>query len=212
MSKLTAAALIAALAVLPALARAQEDAYASEPEAAPEGAAPTWAPPAPPAQTPAPPQAQPQPQQAPAPPGQWIYTSQYGWVWMAYSDSYTSVPANGWGEPYAYVYYPSYAAWTWVAAPWIWGFGPWPFFGVWGPARFGWYGHGWWRSPAHFHYAPARAWYPGGGFRAAPRGGAVWVGGSHVAPSRVFRGGWGGGHAMVRGGGGHGGGRGGHGR
>ena len=149
------------LVLLPAMARPQEDqaeawsdlGIGEEPEAAPSMPAPTEvppapqyeAPPAPPAQAEAP--APPPPAEAPASPpaGQWIYTQQYGWIWMPYSDSYTYAPANGYGEPYAYVYYPAYSCWTWVAAPWVWGFGPWPFFGVFGPARFGWYGHGWWR-------------------------------------------------------------------
>jgi hypothetical protein len=172
--QLTTSALLASLALLPALPRAEEQALvAMEVEATPESPAPSGAPPAPPAETPQPPQAQAR-QAAPVPPGQWVYTQQYGWIWMPYADGYTNVPANGWGEPYAYVYYPAYSTWTWVAAPWIWGFGPWPAFGVWGPARFGWYGHGWWRTPARWHYAPSHAWYPGGGFRATYRGGVGW--------------------------------------
>jgi hypothetical protein len=227
MKLVTTSALLAALTLLPALARAQEEegTYGAE-EVTPDGAAPAYAPPAPPAEPQPAPQAQ--PQQA-APPGQWVYTAQYGWIWMPYADAYTSVPASGSGEPYAYVYYPAYATWTWVAAPWIWGFGPWPVFGVWGPARFGWYGHGWWRSPARWNYAPAHTWYPGGGWRAPYRGGAVWsaprvapgrggfVGGGHgfVGAGRGgFAGGGhgfvgGGGHGAPSGGGGHGGGGGG---
>ena len=214
---ITTSALLAALTVVPALARAQDEGgyVAAEPEASPDSAAPAYSPPSP-GETPPPPQPQAQPQQAaPVTPGQWVYTAQYGWIWMPYSDSYTSVPTNGWGEPYAYVYYPAYAAWTWVAAPWIWGFGPWPVFGVWGPARYGWYAHGWWRSPGSWHYAPAHAWYPGGGWRApypAPgRGGAGWSA-PHFAPGRggyAVRGPAMGGHAYA--GGGHGSGGGGHG-
>lgn len=214
MPKLIAtSALLATLAVLPAAARAQDDGYAvAETEVTPDGAAPAWTPPAP-AETPAPPaQAQPQ---ATTPPGQWVYTQQYGWIWMPYADTYTQVPGNGYGEPYAYVYYPAYSTWTWVAAPWIWGYGPWPVFGVWGPARFGWYGHGWWRSPARWRWAPSHAWYPGGGWRApAPlhRGGGAWSAPA-FAPSRggfgVVRGGAAPGHAYRGGGGGRGGGHGG---
>jgi hypothetical protein len=96
-----------------------------------------------------------------------VYTQQYGWIWMPYADAYTSVPAGGYGAPYAYVYAPAYACWTWLAAPWIWGVGPWPAFGVYGAARFGWYGHGWWRYPAHWHYyAPG---YAGHGYGPAYR-------------------------------------------
>jgi hypothetical protein len=186
MPKLIAtSALLATLAVIPAATRAQDDSYAvADTEATPDSGAPAWTPPAP-AETPAP-----QPQAA-TPPGQWVYTQQYGWLWMPYADAYTQVPVNGYGEPYAYVYYPAYSTWTWVAAPWVWGYGPWPVFGVWGPARFGWYGHGWWRSPARWHWAPSHAWYPGGGWRApAPlhRGGGAWG-----APAPLHRGGaaWG---------------------
>ncbi len=163
--------LSAAVLLFPALPRAQ-DAWEDEPpraDAAPQ-APPSELPPAPPSEMPAAPQVEaPAQSGAPVPPGQWVYTQQYGWVWMPYADAYTSVPANGSGEPYAYVYYPAYSTWTWIAAPWVWGIGPWPVFGVYGPARFAWYGHGWWRYPSHWHYAPSRAW-GGSGFRPGYRG------------------------------------------
>ncbi|HVO18748.1 MAG TPA: hypothetical protein VMU15_05800 [Anaeromyxobacter sp.] len=89
----------------------------------------------------------------PASTGQWIYTQQYGWVWSPYGDAYSYVPPGGEGEPYEYVYYPDYG-WMWLAAPWIWGIGPWPWFGVYGAVHFGWYGHGWWRTPERWHYHP----------------------------------------------------------
>lgn len=210
MPKLIAtSALLASLAVLPSLAGAQEGDVLAAEAVTPDTPAPAWTPP-PPAEAQAVPEAP--PQQTPVPPGQWVYTAQYGWIWMPYADAYTSVPRDGWGTPYAYVYAPAYAGWTWVTAPWIWGVGPWPAFGVWGPARFAWYGHGWWRSPARWHDAPARwGWYPGGGWRAPHRGGAVV--GPRVSPFRggaVVRGAIGGGHGGGRGGG-HGS-RGGHGR
>ena len=92
---------------------------------------------------------------APAPAsGQWVYTSQYGWVWMPYGAGYTYLPAGAY--PDMYVYFPVYG-WRWVVAPWVWGIGPRPYFGVYGWARFGWYGHGFGR------------WY---GYR----GGPVWAG------------------------------------
>jgi len=180
LSLLSAAALLA-----PTLSRAQ-DTWTDEP--APAAGAPQPAqpqpgemPPAPPAETPPAPQAQAPEQAAPAavPPGQWVYTQQYGWIWMPYADSYTSVPGGDSGSPYAYVYYPAYSCWTWVAAPWVWGWGPWPFFGVAGAVRFGWWGHGWWRYPSHWHYAAPVRGFAGPGFvpRGAGRGG--WV-----APSR----------------------------
>jgi hypothetical protein len=61
--------------------------------------APDMQPPAPPLQPPAPPvqaegQAQPQMQQPAggtpaAGGGQWVYTSEYGWIWMPYGNQYT---------------------------------------------------------------------------------------------------------------------------
>jgi hypothetical protein len=180
----TLSLLSAALLLTPALPRA-EDAWTDEPaQAAEPQPQPGEMPPAPPAETPPPPQAMEAPAQAPAavPPGQWVYTQQYGWIWMPYADSYTSVPASDSGAPFAYVYYPASSCWTWVAAPWVWGWGPWPFFGVTGAVRFGWYGHGWWRYPSRWHYAaPVRGFaggYGGSGFVPSGRGG--WV----AAPSR----------------------------
>ena len=115
-------------------------------------------PPPPATEVPPPPQAGPQP----APPaGQWVDTQQYGRIWMPYSDLYAYAPPSGAGEPYQYVYYPL-VGWTWVVAPWIWGWGPWPVFGLYGPARYGWYAHGWWRTPYRWHYAPG---YRSGGYR-----------------------------------------------
>src|SRR5512140_1385165 len=72
---------------------------------------PSQTPPPAPAEIPAAPRNQ--PQAAGVPPGQWVYTDQYGWVWMPYGDAYTSVPADGYGEPYMYLYEPAYG-WTWA--------------------------------------------------------------------------------------------------
>ncbi len=76
------------------------------------------------------------------PSGQWTFTQQYGWVWMPYGAAYTFTPDYDNGDPYMYVYYPS-AGWTWVTAPWLWGWGPMPFVGVSGGVNFVWYGRGW---------------------------------------------------------------------
>jgi hypothetical protein len=103
--------------------------------------------------------------------GQWVYTSQYGWVWMPYGSAYTYAPAGAY--PDMYVYFPSYG-WRWVVAPWVWGIGPRPYFGVYGWARYGWYGHGFGR------------WY---GFR----GGPVWAGRGWGHPGWYNPG-----HAVVR--------------
>ena len=141
----------------------QENAALQESPEAPTEPAPEGTPPAPPAQPPAPP-AQAQPAAAETPSGQWVYTDQYGWVWIPYGDVYTYVPQSGDGEPYEYVYYPYYG-WCWVAAPWIWGVGPWPYFGAYGAVHFGWYGYGYWRTPWLYHYRPAPAPVP---FHGAP--------------------------------------------
>jgi hypothetical protein len=178
------------LAVLPGTARPQVDEQADSSgfvagvaaeTAPPSTQAPSELPPSPPSEVPPEPPAQVQPPPS-TPPGQWVYTEQYGWIWMAYADSYMHVPPDGYGQPYAYAYYPTYG-WCWLAAPWVWGFGPWPSFGIFGPARFGWYGHGWWRNPGRWHYAPSR----GGSYgpRPAPafRGGAGF-GGARPPPYR----------------------------
>ncbi len=96
-------------------------------------------------------------QQAPASPppqqtGQWVYTSQYGWVWMPYGRQYVDEGTYGADSPYQYVYCVG-LGWSWLAAPWLWGWGAYPYFGVWGPHRFGWYrglyrsGYGWGHCP-----------------------------------------------------------------
>ena len=109
------------------------------------------------------------PEEAPPPPvatapapatGQWVYTSQYGWVWMPYGAAYTYLPAGAY--PDMYVFIPAYG-WRWTVAPWVWGIGPRPYFGVYGFARYPWYGHGFGR------------WY---GFH----GGPVWAGRGLVRP------------------------------
>ena len=110
------------------------------------------------------------PAPAPAPSGQWVYTSQYGWIWMPYGDAYAYVPVGG-AAPDMYVYYPA-VGWTWVVAPWVWGLGPRPYFGVYGFARFAWYGRGFGRWYA---FAPRYAgWGARGYWAGAPRGRGGW--------------------------------------
>jgi len=142
--------------------------------------------------------------------GQWVYTGQYGWVWMPYGNGYTYVPSGG-GAPDMYVYYPT-VGWTWVVAPWIWGWGPMPYWGLYGTGGFGWYGYGYGRW---YGYAgPYAGWYgrgywnggrwvgapyhpagPRGGGYAPPPGGGVHSGG-YAAPrgGGMSAGGHGGGH------------------
>ena len=100
----------------------------SSPGAAPQSVlpstpAPDMQPPAPPQQPPAPPvqspsQVQPQMQQPAGAAqagggGQWVYTSEYGWVWMPYGNQYTYEGSPNDAYPYSYVYYPNYG-WMWL--------------------------------------------------------------------------------------------------
>ncbi|HME92105.1 MAG TPA: hypothetical protein VKE49_11825, partial [Myxococcaceae bacterium] len=97
-------------------------------------------------------------QQAQQPGGQWVYTDQYGWVWMPYGQQYTYSPPPEVAYPYSYVYYPVYG-WVWLYSPWVWGWGPRPYFGFYGPSHFVWYhGPGFYRAPGpYFAY---RGWGP----------------------------------------------------
>jgi hypothetical protein len=150
--------------------------------AQPPSAPPANQPPAPPQR---PPSAPAQAQQPPAPAaGQWVYTAQYGWVWMPYGEQYTYEPDSSNAYPYAYLYEPD-IGWAWVVAPWIWGWGPMPYFGYWGPWHFHWY-----RGPGFVHGAVV-----GGAHVSGPvHPGGVHPNGGH--PSIGFRGGMsrGGGH------------------
>ena len=98
--------------------------------------------------------------------GQWVYTSEYGWIWMPYGNQYTYEGTANDAYPYSYVYYPSYG-WMWLAAPWVWGWGPYPYFGLRGPMGFGWYS------------GLYRAGYGWGGYRGGGHGGYGLSGGSH---------------------------------
>src|SRR3954452_15051204 len=161
-----------------------EEAQAAGAQAAqPPSSAPADVPPAPPQQLPPPPQAQvpqqqyQQPVQA-APPvaarapasGQWVYTSQYGWVWIPYGSQYTYAPTTTGVYPSEYVYYPTYG-WTWVTAPWVFGWGIQPFFGGYGPYHYGWYhravAYGGWRGYGYGRVYGAGYRGFGGGYRPA---------------------------------------------
>jgi hypothetical protein len=140
-------------------------------------------------------------QPAAAPAGQWVYTNQYGWVWMPYGADYTYV--GGTNVAYTFAYYPHFG-WRWLSAPWVVGYGPSPYWGRLGPARFAWYGH-----PGFRGYAPRGGWYGHAGVRvAAPH--AVYSHAAYRAPAPhvAWRGGGGGFHGGFHGGGGgfHGGG------
>ena len=76
------------------------------------------------------------PAETPAANGQWVNTSQDGWLYMPYGDQYVSEGSPGDESPYAYVYEPD-SGWTWLEAPWVWGWGPYPYFGALGPGASG---------------------------------------------------------------------------
>jgi hypothetical protein len=86
------------------------------------------------------------PPAAPPAAGQWVYTQQYGWVWMPYGQSYTYVPAEG--NPFMFVYGPT-LGWRWVTAPWVFDYGPTPYWGVRGRAHFAWYSRPWFARRAY---------------------------------------------------------------
>ena len=95
------------LGLTPIAAHAQYDAEWTDEDAGAAPAAPDSSTAAPAEQPPAPPalnsDAWGQDQAtASVPPGQWIYTQQYGWIWMPYGDAYAYVPPAGYGAPYAY--------------------------------------------------------------------------------------------------------------
>ncbi len=103
------------------------------------------------------------------PEGQWVHTSQYGWVYMPYARAYTYVPAES-GTAYVYAYYPA-AGWSWVYAPWVLRVGPAPFWGPHGRVHFSWYAHPWFRvGPAPYHPGARVFAYPPGPRRPVVRG------------------------------------------
>lgn len=123
-----------------------------------------------PPENPTPPEASTPPDTAPAPSidttetpndGQWVYTSQYGWVFMPYAQNYTYVPANGY--PFMFVYGSGWG-WRWLSAPWVFGIGPAPYWGPRGYSYFAWHAHPWFAS-AHrtvMRAAPVHHWGGGG--------------------------------------------------
>jgi hypothetical protein len=89
--------------------------------------------------------------------GQWVWTSQYGWVWVPAE----AMPVAVEGEPYVYLYRPTFG-WTWYVSPWGWD-GP---VGGWGWAR-PWYGSYW--GPRYHVYAPPAVQVAPPAYRVAPR-------------------------------------------
>jgi hypothetical protein len=97
--------------------------------------------------------------------GQWVYTDQYGYIWVPEGSSTVYVQE----QPYVYLYTPTYG-WTWYGSPW-------------GPGR---YYYGPW---VHRAWGAPRVWHRGGWY--APHV----VVAPHVVGPRVYRGGGGYGHA-----------------
>jgi hypothetical protein len=161
--------LIAAVTSIGSAALAQEPGWqptgqpAPMPPPPPPPQAQTYTPDAYAAQTYAPPSyAAPAPVAPPAADGQWVYTIQYGWVWMPYGANYTYAP--GGNVAYTYAYYPRFG-WRWLSAPWVVNVGPSPFWGRLGPSHYAWY-----RSPAYRGHVAVGGWRerPMPVYRAAP--------------------------------------------
>jgi hypothetical protein len=139
---------------LPAAVAAQADPNTTE---FPAEGPPAENPP-PPATEPEPPPAEPGPARA-LPAGQWVYTAQYGWLWMPYDRAYTYVPPDPQLFPDMYVYYPAYG-WRWVVAPWVYGYGPQPYWGRGGVRFYVWYAHPWFRVGGYWGWGAYRGWGP----------------------------------------------------
>lgn len=188
-----------------ALAQAGTEPNTAPPPPPPE-AAPTEAPPPPPAPPaeaippqspsayPVPPSAT-VPEPAAAPTGQWVYTNQYGWLWMPFGQQYTYIPADAQSFPDQYVYYPVFG-WRWVVAPWVYGYGPQPYWGARGLRFFAWYAHPWFRVGGYWGWGGYHGWghYRGWvgprswgarGWRGAPAYYRTGVGGPH--PGHALR-------------------------
>lgn len=184
------AILIAAATSAGSAALAQQPQYLPPddpfPDQAPQGIP---EPPPPPPQADSPAQqagyvvAQAAPVEAPPATGQWVFTQQYGWVWMPYGPNYTYVDASN--AAYTWSYYPSFG-WRWLSSPWVVGAGPAPYWGRLGPSHFAWYGHPGFRgyggrpcASAHFgvQVAPRLGWTGRPVF--APPAHAWWRGGGH---------------------------------
>jgi hypothetical protein len=91
------------------------------------------------------------------PEGQWVYTADYGWIWVPVG----AMAAEMEGVPYTYLYTPAYG-WTWYVSPWGWG----PYhYGLWVRSPWhplGWRG-GWVAHPGVGIYFRGRAGFGGRG-------------------------------------------------
>jgi hypothetical protein len=199
MRRFTCLAVLLSAAATPAFSQpaGEQGASAAVPAdgAPPPEAPPSQVPPPPPqvAQPAAPAEAAPQPAASPA--GQWVYTSQYGWLWMPYGQPYTYVPGDTQVFPDMYVYYPAYG-WRWVVAPWVYGYGPSPYWGGPGVRLYAWYARPWFRVGGYWGWGAyggwgryrgwvgPRAWGPRG-WAGAPVYYRTGVGGPHPAHFRA---------------------------
>ncbi|HEX8796645.1 MAG TPA: hypothetical protein VF765_37095 [Polyangiaceae bacterium] len=105
--------------------------------------------------------------------GQWVWTAQYGWVWVPAETAPLAVQ----GEPYVYLYTPTYG-WTWFDSPWGW-YGP---GGGWGWAR-PWYGSDW--GPRYHAYTSPGVNVAPPAYRVAPRATNVAPPAYRVAPGAM---------------------------
>ena len=141
MKPLVRAAPVALVLFLGAQGASAQQQPAPPPPPAPAQAQTAPPPPVSPAPQSAPVPAPPQPQTAPSPStwvvssagGQWVYTSDYGWIWVPAGASTRNIE----GIPYVYLYTPAYG-WTWYVSPW--GRGRYHY-GVW--VRHAWHPIGW---------------------------------------------------------------------
>src|SRR3954465_7066590 len=117
MNKLVFASFTLASTLSALVLHAQEGAPADGPSAAITQASNVPANPPPAAEIPTPPPPAATAASAPVPAGQWTYTTQSGWIWTPYAQSYTYV-YDGSDVAYSYVYYPAFG-WRWVSSPWV---------------------------------------------------------------------------------------------
>src|SRR5207245_11548046 len=69
----------------------------------------------------------------------------------------SSFPRDTLVYSYQSICYPAYG-WRWVVAPWIYGWGPRPYWGAWGPRYYGWYAHPWFRVGGYWGWGGYHGW------------------------------------------------------
>jgi hypothetical protein len=100
-----------------------------------------------PGQSPPPPPSEGQAQASPHPAavrrgaaagGSWVYTLEYGRIWVPYANEHTYGGMAAAASPYWYSYRPLYER-LWLAEPWLWSLDVQPDFGPLGPSGLEWY-------------------------------------------------------------------------